>query len=131
MNALGSKEVQAKKDADLKKDIVEGNGKMKPVKLTDEETANVIAFLRVSPSTGRRVVCRCNFSPVSRDGYRVGLPVPGRYREILNTDAAAYGGSGIGNLGAVAASEGPWKGEPCSARVVLPPLSAVWLEVPG
>lgn len=46
MKHLGSKEVQAKKDADLKKDIVEGNGKMKPVKLTDEEAANVIAFLR-------------------------------------------------------------------------------------
>ncbi len=43
---LGSKEVQAKKDPELKKDIAEGNGKMKPVKLTDEETANVIAFLR-------------------------------------------------------------------------------------
>ena len=46
MKALGSKEVQAKKDAELKKDIVEGNGKMKPVKLTDEEAASVIAFLR-------------------------------------------------------------------------------------
>jgi mono/diheme cytochrome c family protein len=46
MKALGSKEVQAKKDAELKKDFTEGNGKMKPVKLTDEEVANVIAFLR-------------------------------------------------------------------------------------
>ena len=46
MKPLGSKEVQAKKDAELKKDFTEGNGKMKPVKLTDEEAANVIAFLR-------------------------------------------------------------------------------------
>jgi mono/diheme cytochrome c family protein len=46
MKALGSKEVQAMKDAELKKDFAEGNGKMKPVKLTDEEAANVIAFLR-------------------------------------------------------------------------------------
>ncbi len=46
MKVLGSKEVQAMKDAELKKDIIEGNGKMKPVKLTDEEAANVIAFLR-------------------------------------------------------------------------------------
>ena len=46
MKALGSKEVQGLKDAELKKDVLEGNGKMKPVKLTDEEAANVIAFLR-------------------------------------------------------------------------------------
>jgi 1,4-alpha-glucan branching enzyme len=59
--------------------------------------------------------------------YRVGLPLAGRWREVLNTDAIGYGGSGMGNLGAVEAIPKPWHGRPASASIVLPPLSVTWL----
>jgi 1,4-alpha-glucan branching enzyme len=91
---------------------------------------NVIAFIRISPSTGRRIVCVCNFSPVIRTGYRVGVPVPGLYREILNTDSTLYGGSNQGNAGAVMARQVPWHGLPHSLALTLPPLATLWFEVP-
>ena len=69
----------------------------------------------------------CNFTPVERSDYLCGLPRPGRWREILNTDAATYGGGDRGNLGGVTAEPTPHHGQPASARVVLPPLSAVFL----
>jgi 1,4-alpha-glucan branching enzyme len=72
-------------------------------------------------------VCLCNFSPVPRVDYRVGLPRPGRWTEVLNTDADTYGGSNVGNLGGVEAEEIGWDGQPASARVTLPPLATVWL----
>jgi 1,4-alpha-glucan branching enzyme len=59
--------------------------------------------------------------------YRVGLPLAGRWREVLNTDATGYGGSGMGNLGTVHAIPKPWHGRPASASIVLPPLSVIWL----
>ncbi len=91
---------------------------------------NVIAFMRIAPSTGRRIVCVCNFSPVVRSRYRVGVPVPGLYREILNTDATMYGGSNQGNAGAVTAQKMPWHGLPHSLPLTLPPLATLWFEVP-
>ena len=56
-----------------------------------------------------------------------GLPAGGRWREVINTDAAEYGGSGVGNLGAVEAVAEPWHGRPFSAAVTLPPLGVLWL----
>jgi 1,4-alpha-glucan branching enzyme len=55
------------------------------------------------------------------------LPLAGRWREVLNTDATGYGGSGMGNLGSVQAVNRPWHGRPASAEIVLPPLSVLWL----
>jgi 1,4-alpha-glucan branching enzyme len=92
---------------------------------------NAIAFMRTAPSSGDRVVCVCNFSPVVRRGYRVGVPVAGLYREVLNTDATIYGGSNQGNAGAAYADHTPWHGLPCSISITLPPLATVWFEVPG
>jgi 1,4-alpha-glucan branching enzyme len=57
----------------------------------------------------------------------VGLPVGGPWREVLNSDAAVYGGSDVGNAGIVQAEEFAWHGQPCSAEVTLPPLGVVWL----
>ena len=91
---------------------------------------NVIAFMRIAPSSGRRIICLCNFSPVAREGYRIGAPVGGLYREILNSDAAIYGGSNVGNAGAVMAQNSPSHGMPFSLTLRLPPLGVVWLEVP-
>ena len=73
------------------------------------------------------LVCLFNFTPVPRPGYRVGLPGAGRYREILNTDAAHYGGGNVGNAGWVTSSPEPWNDRPDSALVNLPPLAAVFL----
>ncbi len=86
-----------------------------------------------SPACAGATTTRCiasitNFSPVVRTGYRLGLPFAGRWDEVLNTDAEAYGGSGVGNLGAVTTDEVWWHGRPVSASVTLPPLSTVWLR---
>ena len=91
---------------------------------------NVIAFIRIAPSSGRRVICVGNFSPVVRAGYRLGVPAGGYYREILNTDAAIYGGSNQGNAGGVAADNSPSHGFPYSLTLTLPPLAVLWLEAP-
>ena len=69
----------------------------------------------------------CNFTPVPRVGYMVGVPSGGYWRELLNSDAREYGGSGMGNLGTVHAVPKPWHGRPASASIVVPPLSVVWL----
>jgi 1,4-alpha-glucan branching enzyme len=91
---------------------------------------NIIAFMRIAPSTGRKVVCICNFSPVVREGYRIGVPERGLYREILNTDAAGYGGSNVGNSGGVFADTHGSHGMMFSLVLRLPPLGVLWFEVP-
>jgi 1,4-alpha-glucan branching enzyme len=88
---------------------------------------NVLAFMRISKDRLRRLVCIANLAPVPREGYRVGLPEGGVWREVLNTDSAFYGGSGVGNLGEVHAAELGWHDQPYSAEVALPPLGVVWL----
>jgi 1,4-alpha-glucan branching enzyme len=89
----------------------------------------VVSFRRMDPE-GREVICVFNFTPVPRQGYRLGVPSCSFYAEILNTDAAAYGGSGMGNMGGLEAEPVPWHGLPFSLNLTLPPLAAVYLE-PG
>ncbi len=93
----------------------------------DDAAYNTFTFLRYG-SGGSVVACLANFAAIPHEGYQVGLPYPGTWTEILNTDAAAYGGSGVGNLGAVNATDQPWHGQPASATVRIPPLGAVWLR---
>jgi 1,4-alpha-glucan branching enzyme len=88
---------------------------------------NVLAFARLDAAGDRPLVCVLNLSPVPREGYRVGLPRSGRWREALNTDSVFYGGSGMGNLGLVESEPVGWHEQPFSALVTLPPLAAVWL----
>jgi 1,4-alpha-glucan branching enzyme len=96
---------------------------------------NVLSFFRSRQpgASGSEVVaCLANLSPVPQIRYRVGLPMPGRWAELLNTDAHDWGGSGLGNMGEVWAVDTSWHGQPYSAEVVLPPLSVLWLApVPG
>jgi 1,4-alpha-glucan branching enzyme len=96
----------------------------------DDSDDNVIAFLRLVPGTQEGLVCVCNFSAIARTGYRVGLPRPGAYREILNTDSGIYGGGNLGNLGQIEAQPFAWQGQPFSASIVLPPLATLWFEIP-
>ncbi|HSJ50792.1 MAG TPA: alpha amylase C-terminal domain-containing protein, partial [Actinomycetota bacterium] len=88
--------------------------------------ASVISFLRLGRS-GRPVLFAANFTPVPRHRYRIGVPVGGRWVELLNTDAEVYGGSGQGNYGGVEADEAPIHGRDRSLALVLPPLAAVLL----
>jgi 1,4-alpha-glucan branching enzyme len=92
----------------------------------NDAAANVLAFARYARD-GRLLVCVCNFSPVPRPGYRLGLPQGGRWRELLNTDSTFYGGSDVGNRGGVVTQESRWHEQPFSAEVTLPPLGVVWL----
>jgi 1,4-alpha-glucan branching enzyme len=92
----------------------------------NDAPGNVLSFLRFG-SDGAPLVCIANFSAMPHEGYHVGLPQAGQWREVLNTDAEVYGGSGVGNLGGVAATEEPRHGRPASARVTLPPLGVLWL----
>jgi 1,4-alpha-glucan branching enzyme len=77
------------------------------------------------------IACVANFAAVPHEGYRVGLPAAGRWSEVLNTDAQAYGGSGVGNFGGVYADEVAWHGRPASAALRLPPLGTLWLRYEG
>ncbi len=91
---------------------------------------SVIAFLRKAPSGADRVLVVCNFTPLLRRNYRVGVPRPGRWTEMLNSDAADYGGGGQGNMGGVEAAPVPWHGRPHSLNLTLPPLAMVAFRVP-
>jgi 1,4-alpha-glucan branching enzyme len=73
------------------------------------------------------LACIINFSGRPHTRYKVGLPRAGRWREIVNTDAFGYGGSGVGNLGSIEAVPEPYHGQPASAVMTLPPLGALWL----
>jgi 1,4-alpha-glucan branching enzyme len=94
--------------------------------VVDDAEHNVIAFARHGPEGSAPLVCVVNFAAVPYD-YRLGLPSPGVWREIINTDAEPYGGSGVGNLGSVTAQPHPHGGLAASASLRLPPLGALWL----
>src|SRR5690554_1866794 len=92
-----------------------------------DATNNVIAFLRWS-TDGTPIAVLINFSGIAVGPYRVGLPFTGEWDEVINTDATEYGGSGVGNLGVVTATEHPSHGMPASVELTLPPLAALWLK---
>ena len=88
----------------------------------------VIAFLRRARNPDDFVLSVGNFTPVPRHGYRIGVPEPGWYRELLNSDAELYGGSNLGNGGGVMAENIPSHGQPYSLSLTLPPLSVLFLK---
>jgi 1,4-alpha-glucan branching enzyme len=96
--------------------------------ITSEDSQhNTFSFVRFTPN-GDALACIVNFAAIPHEGYRIGLPKPGRWHEVVNTDSALYGGSGVGNLGEVQAEPLPWHGFNASASLRVPPLGAVWLR---
>jgi 1,4-alpha-glucan branching enzyme len=92
---------------------------------------SVLTFLRKGPRREDVVLVACNFSPVARRAYRVGVPLRGFWREILNGDATEYGGSGVGNGGGVEAEGIPFHGRPSSVSLDIPPLATIILRCEG
>jgi len=86
---------------------------------------SIISYIRRAADPDDYLVIACNFTPVPRHGYRVGVPEHCMYREVLNSDAAAYWGSGMGNMGGFWSDPVPWHRRPYSLNLTLPPLAAV------
>jgi len=84
---------------------------------------SVVTFMRHGNEWHNLLVFACNFTPVVRHNYRVGVPYGGFYEEVFNTDAKEFGGAGFGNLGGVHASAAPCHNQPCSIDLTLPPLA--------
>jgi 1,4-alpha-glucan branching enzyme len=94
----------------------------------NDSEASVISFLRRGRTPGDEVVFAANFTPLTRSNYMVGVTADGFWQELLNTDAADYGGSGAGNMGGVDALPIPLHGRPFSLNLTLPPLGCVFLK---
>jgi 1,4-alpha-glucan branching enzyme len=96
--------------------------------VVNDEDQSVIAFLRFGAEGDPPIAVVCNFTPVVRRDYRIGLPAIGFWAEAINTDAQEYWGSGVGNLGGVRAERHSLHGMPASASLTLPPLATLYLE---
>jgi 1,4-alpha-glucan branching enzyme len=94
----------------------------------NDSAHSVFGLLRHGHTAADQVLVACNFTPVPRHGYRLGVPQGGMWRELLNTDSQHYGGSGVGNFGGVQAQAVPSHGHPFSLQLSLPPLGVVWFE---
>jgi 1,4-alpha-glucan branching enzyme len=94
------------------------------IDLQDSESS-VITFIRFAADRNNFIVFACNFTPVPRENYRVGVPAAGLYREIFNTDSHLFGGANLGNAGAVMAEPIACHGRPASLIITLPPLAVV------
>ena len=89
---------------------------------------NVVSFLRWDHE-GNPIAVIMNFSGAPVGPHRIGLPFAGTWDELINTDATEFGGSGVGNYGAVVATDDPWAGRPASAELTIPPLAGLWLKL--
>ncbi len=94
----------------------------------NDADASVLSFLRRTKDPAELMVVVANFTPVLRENYRVGVPEPGFYRELLNSDGDTYGGSNAGNVGGVQAQPVPWMGKPYSLPLRLPPLGVLYFK---
>jgi 1,4-alpha-glucan branching enzyme len=94
----------------------------------NDAAASVLSLLRRAKNPKDHIVAVCNFTPVVRENYRVGVPRPGFYTEILNTDSSYYEGTNIGNAGAVQAEPVPWNDRPYSIKLRLPPLATMYFK---
>ncbi|RKK04776.1 1,4-alpha-glucan branching protein GlgB [Pseudoroseomonas wenyumeiae] len=96
----------------------------------DDAANSVFAYLRFGEDGEKPVLVVCNFTPIPHQGYTVGVPMAGAWQEVFNSDAAIYGGSNMGNGGAVQATEEPSHGQPASLSLTVPPLATIILTPP-
>ncbi len=94
----------------------------------DDRDASVVSFLRHGRARGETLLVVCHFTPLTRNGYRLGVPTGGAWKELLNSDSEHYGGSNAGNRGRVEAGPVPSHGHPFSVELTLPPLAAIVFE---
>jgi 1,4-alpha-glucan branching enzyme len=94
----------------------------------NDSAASVISFIRKGAYTNEIILVLCNFTPVPRMEYQVGVPFGGFWEEVLNSDAAQYGGSGVGNCGGLLATATPCHGQPYSLTLTVPPLGVVFFK---
>jgi 1,4-alpha-glucan branching enzyme len=94
----------------------------------NDRDSSVLAWVRFSAS-GQAVISVSNFTPVVREGYRLGVPNAGRYVEIMNTDRQDYGGGGVVNAGGLETSAEGYQDLPASILVTLPPLATIYLAL--
>jgi 1,4-alpha-glucan branching enzyme len=97
----------------------------------NDAEGSTLSLMRKGKSTGDIVLVACNFTPVPRLNYKVGAPRGGFWKEMLNSDAVEYAGSGMGNAGGVEATPAAIHGRPFSLTITLPPLAAVFFKSPG
>jgi 1,4-alpha-glucan branching enzyme len=93
----------------------------------DANEISVLSFLR-RDAAGHSVLVVCNFTPIPRHSLAVGVPEGGPWLELLNSDAVDYGGSGVGNLGAVHAQPEPWRDRSHTLHITAPPLGCVFFR---
>ncbi|NLI33271.1 MAG: 1,4-alpha-glucan branching enzyme, partial [Deltaproteobacteria bacterium] len=89
---------------------------------------SIVSFIRRARDPSDFIVVAANFTPVPREGYVIGVPEPGFYRELINSDASCYGGSGVGNYHGVPSESRPAQGRPHSLMLTLPPLGVILLK---
>jgi 1,4-alpha-glucan branching enzyme len=92
---------------------------------------STISFIRKAAHSDDLILVACNFTPVPRHRYRIGVPRGGEWTEVLNSDSVEYGGSGVGNMGKVVAEETSSHGRPFSVSLTIPPLGAIFLKSAG
>jgi 1,4-alpha-glucan branching enzyme len=90
---------------------------------------SILAFARHNRDKSETIVVVCNFTPVVRHNYRLGVEAPGTYVEILNSDAEKYGGSNVVNSQPMHSSDMPWFSQPHSIEMTLPPLAVIYLKL--
>ncbi len=95
------------------------------IQCSDAEES-IVSFVRKSDT--EKIVVVSNFTPVPKEMHRIGVPKLGRYKEILNSDALEYGGSGIGNEGVLIAQQMEWDGQPYAVDIKIPPLATIYLK---
>ncbi len=95
----------------------------------NDSERSLLSFERIARDGRERLVFLLNFTPSVHEGYRLGVPAAGRYRELLNSDAESYGGSGVGNYGGVQSEDVPWHDRPASVVLRVPPLGMLVLKL--
>ncbi len=89
---------------------------------------SIVSFIRRGRDRNDAIVVAANFTPLPHHGYRIGVPAPGYYRELLNSDSVHYGGSNLGNSGGLEAQDLAWQNQPYSLQITVPPLGVVYLK---